>query len=156
MFRSNLGCDMRRILCGIDHSEPSLRAAKLAQELAAKYGAELMLLNVVPLLDSSQDEVAEYAQQEHNRNPPGVVIAEASETEVGLLGERLADHNNLSISHEVRSGAAAAEIISAARDNAIDLIVIGHCRHSRPIRLLLSSVAKKVIDAAPCPVLVVP
>ena len=39
---------MKRILVAVDGSSPSLRAVDLAADLAAKYRAELLLVNVTP------------------------------------------------------------------------------------------------------------
>jgi nucleotide-binding universal stress UspA family protein len=49
-----------RMLCAVDHSEPSLRAANMAFGLAGKCKAELTLLSVVRLPDASQHNIAEF------------------------------------------------------------------------------------------------
>lgn len=56
---------------------------------------------------------------------------------------------------EVREGDAAAEIIAAAGEGKTDLIVIGTRGHTGLTRMLLGSVARKVLVHAPCSVLVV-
>lgn len=56
---------------------------------------------------------------------------------------------------EVREGDAAAEIVAAAGERKTDLIVIGTRGHTGLTRMLLGSVARKVLVHAPCSVLVV-
>ena len=50
----------------------------------------------------------------------------------------------------------AEEIANYAKDEAIDVIVIGATGHGAIQRMLTGSVADKVIRQAPCPVLAVP
>jgi hypothetical protein len=56
---------------------------------------------------------------------------------------------------EVREGDAAAEIVAAAAEGKTDLIVIGTRGHTGLTRMLLGSIARKVLVHAPCSVLVV-
>jgi nucleotide-binding universal stress UspA family protein len=55
MHPVNSTYDVRRILCAVDHSEPSLRAADFAMNLAGKCKAELLLLSVVCLPDTTEE-----------------------------------------------------------------------------------------------------
>jgi nucleotide-binding universal stress UspA family protein len=58
------------------------------------------------------------------------------------------------ISKSVRSGSPAAEIVKAAKAKDADLIVIASTS-SRTAEMLMGSVAHRVLNHAPCPVLVV-
>ncbi len=89
MRRGGTTRDMKRILCAIDHSEPSLRGATLAMDLAARYQAELVLLTVVQLPDAAQPELSQYLRHEHEPDPPGVLVAEAARDELRSLSDRL-------------------------------------------------------------------
>jgi nucleotide-binding universal stress UspA family protein len=53
-------------------------------------------------------------------------------------------------------GSAATEIVQRARDLAADLIVIGTHGRRGLAHALLGSVAERVVQRAPCPVLTVP
>lgn len=55
----------------------------------------------------------------------------------------------------VTSGAPADTIVSFAEREGIDLIAMGHTGHSQLVTLVLGSVARRVIDTANCPVLIV-
>ena len=54
----------------------------------------------------------------------------------------------------VRSGDIAEEIVSVARENRADLIVMGHDRLGRLESLIKRSVAEEVERGAPCPCLI--
>jgi nucleotide-binding universal stress UspA family protein len=57
----------------------------------------------------------------------------------------------------VASGNVAREIVDLARQAGADVIVAGNRRHGRLARLLHGDdVASRLIEAAPCPVLIVP
>jgi nucleotide-binding universal stress UspA family protein len=146
---------MRRILCAIDHSEPSLRAARIAVELARKCDAELSFLTVAPVADGVQPGIAEFLRHEHSLDSPRVVVIEAARDELALLGDRLGSEAGVAISCVASEGDPATEIVASARANAIDLIVIGHRGRRRIAQALMGSVARRVVDTAPCPVLIV-
>lgn len=147
---------MRRILCAVDHSEQSLRGSKVAAELAAKCHADLFLLNIVQLPDGKPPQgIAEYLRHEHNANPPSVMVVEAAQNELSMLSDRLASEKRIPITCEVRAGEAASEIVAAAREHGIDAIVMGHRSHNRLAQVLIGSVARRVVDTAPCPVMIV-
>jgi nucleotide-binding universal stress UspA family protein len=146
---------MDRILCAIDRSEPSLRAAQVAAELAGKCKAELVLLSVIPVLDVAQRDINEYLRHEHEAATPAVVLEDAAYGELRRLGDRIASQSEVATTCEVRCGDAAAEIVTSAKDHGSDLVVVGHRGQNRLTQLLLGSVAKKVLETAPCPVLVV-
>jgi nucleotide-binding universal stress UspA family protein len=143
------------MLCAIDHSEPSLRAAAFAIELAGKCQAELIFLGVVPLPKGPQESINKYLQQEHNSDPLNVAVTEAARSDLSRLRDRIGTPDSVAVMCEVRAGDPATEIVASAREHAIDLIVVGHRGHNRLVWLVLGSVARKVLQAAPCPVLVV-
>ena len=144
-----------RFVCAVDHSEPSLQAARFALELAEKCGAELTFVSVVRLPDGEQYGITEYLRSEHNPDPPGVVVLEAAQNELALLGEQFGRAHAVAITCEVRAGEAATEIVASASNRPVDLIVMGHRSQSRLAQALLGSVARRVLDTAPCPVLIV-
>ncbi len=147
---------MKRILAAVDHSEPALRAAELAADMARRFDAALVLLTAARWFDRPDPLLEEYLQAEHINDPIGVVVADAARSELQALGNRLATGLSQPVTCEVVVGSAAEAIVSFARGSAIDLIAIGHVGHGRLGNLVLGSVAKRVIDTAPCPVLVVP
>ncbi len=146
---------MRRILCAVDHSEPSVRAARFAASLAVNCKLELILLSVVRLPEGRQADIADYLRQEHNADPPRVVVLESAQDELARLGDRLAGEEHIAVTCKVRDGEPAIEIVAAAKELGADLIAIGHRGQGRLAQALLGSVARRVVETAPCPVLVV-
>jgi nucleotide-binding universal stress UspA family protein len=146
---------MQRILCAVDHSDPSLRAVHLALRLAAGCKLDLLLLNVVRLPGGEQAGIADYLRYEHNADPPSVVMREAAQDELARLREQLSPESDVAITCEIRTGEAATAIVAAAKDCQADLIVVGHRSQNRLAQALLGSVARRVLETAPCPVVVV-
>lgn len=66
-----------------------------------------------------------------------------------------ADLKRISLETRLLRGAPEAAIIQAAREQPTDLILMGSHGRTGLTRLLLGSVAERVIGQAPCPVLVV-
>ena len=144
--------EIQRILCPIDFSEHSRRALDHAVAIARWYGATITVINVV-----SPAPVTAYA--------PGPLVFEpmllTSVDREQLLANmaRFIDAEaapGVVIDATIREGTAAGEILDAAVELDADLLVIGTHGRSGFERLVLGSVAEKVLRKAPCPVLAVP
>jgi len=87
-----------------------------------------------------------------------VTVAEdghpAAATRSDVAAERLR-HAGLEAGHEVRDGDPALQIIATATELGAGLIIVGTRGHTGLRRLVLGSVARKVLLHAPCSVLVV-
>ncbi|GAB4156303.1 MAG: universal stress protein [Planctomycetaceae bacterium] len=140
--------DIQNILLPLDFSEASLLATKYGAELASRFSAKLHLLHVIedpkvylPMFDSSpmpsRQEFEEYAQ---------------GRLDAWVLPEN-ADH--LMVERRWVHGNPVAEIIRDAREQTIDLIVMGTHGRGFAAHVLMGSVAEKVVRKAPCPVLTV-
>ena len=72
----------------------------------------------------------------------------------GLIAKHLSGPGSHPVERQVVEGSSAAKVIcSTARSGNFDMIVI--CSHGRSgvVRLVLGSIAEKVLREAPCPVL---
>jgi nucleotide-binding universal stress UspA family protein len=140
----------QRILCATDFSETAEAAWDMARDLARVHGAELMLLHVfADLPQYSYAEVpAPTVQQvwESQRRWVDEAVAErvAVATRAGLRARPI-----------VKTGAAAAVIAETAAEERADLVVIGTHGRTGLNRLLVGSVAERVVRLAPCPVVTV-
>jgi universal stress protein A len=140
----------KKILVATDFSETSDEAVRHAQELATALRASLYLLHIVSsdlgpgapeLWGVDSDDLQERLETK-------------AKTELDQLGATLAQDGV--VPHAAtRFGAAADSINDYAREQDIDLIVIGTHGRSGVEHLLLGSVAENVVRGAPCPVLVV-
>jgi nucleotide-binding universal stress UspA family protein len=141
---------LARILCPIDFSEFSARAVACAGALARQHGARLLLFHVA---------YVQVPPAAFGAGPGPLLLDEpalrALDAELRAFAAPHVDAG-LAIEARVVQGAAAPEIVAAAADSHADLIVLGTHGRSGFERLMLGSVADKVVRKAPCPVLTVP
>ena len=142
---------LKKILCPTDFSEASFEALKVAIGVARSTQSKLILMYVV-----NQKIFSE-----------GLSLARVSSPEA--LGKEMADEarrrlkmlvpveerNGLDWETDVRSGRPAQEMIRYAKENGIDMIVIGAVGHAGVERMMFGSTAEKVVRGAHCSVLVV-
>jgi nucleotide-binding universal stress UspA family protein len=143
--------DLRRILVPTDFSKYSQAALTYATSFAEKFGAELHLLHVV-------QDLALFIPDAITVTPPITPPVEQLTAAVRGALDRVIQENQLqrlSVHPQVREGTPFHEIIRFARDQNIDLIVMGTHGHSGLAHVLLGSVTEKVVRKAPCPVLTV-
>jgi nucleotide-binding universal stress UspA family protein len=124
---------IRRILYPTDFSSYSNQAYFHAVALAENHGAQLTILYVYQ--DSGGESDRAYWQEQLEQIRP---------LDPGIL-----------VRHVFLQGDPAVEIVRYARDSASDLIVMGTHGRTGLERLLMGSVAEKVMRDAPCSVLVV-
>ncbi len=138
----------KKILVPTDGSEFAKKAQKHALFLAKVSGAEIVAVSVtennfvngLPL----DDEVYQLNQ----------ILKERSEENLKEFDE-LNDNNDLKITHVIREGSPAKVILEVAKDEDIDLIVMGSSGKSGFDRFIMGSVADKVVNSAKCAVLVI-
>jgi nucleotide-binding universal stress UspA family protein len=140
----------RRILCPTDFSEFSERALERAIALADRHSTRITLLHVVPPL------IPPAAAMPFPSTPSLDVRAQivALET-LGRFAEP-ARAAGIETELEVREGGVAGHVVKLAETLPADLVVMGTHGLSGFERLMLGSVAEKVLRRAPCPVLTVP
>jgi universal stress protein A len=136
----------RRILVVVDLTEDSLLIARRGQALASVLGAEMQLLHVV-----------EFVPVE----PMGETLMPSVQIEDELLlraRQRLAtlatDLGLPSSAARVEAGNVKSEIIRVAREQHVDLIVLGS-RERHGVSILVNFTEDTVLHAAPCDVLAV-
>jgi universal stress protein A len=143
--------NVRRILFPTDFSELSKAAEKCACDLADQFGAELHVLHVLHDLFLIMPQTAAALLV-----PPKVledVLVSAEEEIQKIPPPEWGFGKNLV--REVRVGSIYDTIVQYAKDNAIDLIVIGTHGRTGLSHALLGSVAERVVQHAPCSVLTV-
>lgn len=146
---------IRKILVPIDGSENSFRAASFAIDLAKKYGAELVVVNVLDM-NQTLAQVGFYGLAFPNNIQE---IMESARKEASPWFERIrkeAEGSAVKIRSEVTEAplSVAGQIANYAENHQIDMIVMGSKGRTGIKRLLLGSVASGVVTYAPCPVLV--
>jgi nucleotide-binding universal stress UspA family protein len=134
---------IRTILHPTDFSESAEAAFSVASMLAREHGARLIVLHVYP---------------------PPVCLAGGEAPRLGAKYEvdlwRLLDRYHAAdpearFEHCLIEGLPAEEIVRLAEKESCDLIVMGTHGRTGLLRLLMGSVADKVLREARCPVLTV-
>lgn len=131
-----------RILVAVDGSEPSSRAVPIAGDLAFRYGGELIVFHARehdPVLGAEVESPSEAMEL------VDAIVRELKDAGVSARGEVV----------RVPHGTTPRAILDTAHDEHADLIVMGTRGLSDWSRLLLGSVAHKVVHLADVPVLVV-
>ena len=148
----------RRILVTVDGSENSKRAARIAVELAEKFGAKLVVLHVVPKLtyDFTPRSLTRAAV------PPtgyGQLYAEALKEAEKYVDDILSEAHAKGI---VAKGDVLEDrpsivetIVDYSKSEEADLIVTGTRGQGGFKKLLIGSVSSGVVAHAECPVLIV-
>lgn len=140
---------LQRILAAIDFSESSQNALEHAQAWAREHGAELHLLHVQTLFEADR------------RATEGMFDVDAVCKQLDAQSrsqlEELAVEPRLQVKRAVWRGIAAApRILEYAREQDVDLIVVGTHGRTGLGHVLLGSVAEQTVRQAPMSVLVVP
>jgi nucleotide-binding universal stress UspA family protein len=146
---------IRKVLYPTDFSERSLAALPLAVDLAQRYGAELHCLHVVDMPDGFILEDSYMLPLATEYQPDYAKLKQAAEAQIEqFVAQHMPDLRD-SVRKVVILGKPFAEIIHYAREQGIDLIVLGTHGRSALGSMLLGSVAERVVRKAPCAVLTV-
>ncbi len=143
---------LRSILLPTDFSECAEGALSYATDLARAAGARLVCLHVVEPL------VPPVGYGPVTEPLPALDVTgqleESAHRELPRLAQR-GECAGLEVEEVVAHGEPASEIVRAAREHAVDLIVISSHGRTGLGRILFGSTAESVVRHAHCPVLVV-
>ena len=140
---------LKKILFPTDFSDSSNEALQYALSFAKEYGAKLVVLHVInekvfaeginlPRV-ISLEELADEMEAEAKKQLKTLIPKEQGE---GLERENV-----------ILRGNPFLEIIRYAKDEDVDLIIIGTHGRSGFEHIIFGSTAEKVVRKAPCPVL---
>lgn len=137
-----------RILVPTDGSDGVERAVRHAVDLAVRHGATVHALYVV--------NSASYAGMPMESSWEGIdeMLRSDAEDAVSLV-EAVGDDYDVPVETAVIDGTPSREIVRYAEDDDCDLVVMGTHGRGGIDRLLLGSVAEKVVRASSVPVLTV-
>ena len=142
---------IKKILYATDFSKLSEWALGYAVYLARTCQAELHCVHVV---DDSYQYWLTLDAAAIPAGPPVEQIIEAAEKQLAEFASGKAP-DDLAVTTKLLRGRPFIEIIRYARDNAMDLIVMGTHGHSGLTHILMGSVAEKVVRKSPCPVMTI-
>jgi nucleotide-binding universal stress UspA family protein len=134
-----------RILFATDFSRWAQRAEDYACALACSWRASLTVLSVAEFPPGLNPDYLV------NQQYLADLLKHASAQLVDLKGR--AEGRGIAVTTRVATGIPSEEVISAAREEDSDLIVVGTRGKTGLAHILLGSTAERVIRGAPCPVL---
>jgi len=140
---------LKSIVHPTDFSDNSDHALKYACSLAIQFSANLHIINVVQDFGLLLPPVtvgfpADYYQRQ---------LQHARET-LAAFPEKIVNHTG-NVIRNICEGRPATEILRYAKDNAIDMIVMGTHGYTGLEHAIMGSVAENVVRRAHCPVLTV-
>jgi len=140
--------NLKKILCPIDHSDGSKEALKYAVSFAMKNEAKLYLLHIIDIrsFDESIDTMAAQIPNDETIKQLKTKLFECIPEEI---------RSDMQIEALVVQGIPFAEIISIAKGNNVDMIVMGTHGRTGLAHIMIGSVSEKVVRKAHCPVLTV-
>lgn len=131
---------IHKILVAYDGTDAANRAFEVALDVARRFGAQIHAVAV-----ASAAEIETHVSLDRLRIECAAYLEP-------LQARGSAAHVDVDV--EVAEGIPAWAIAAAARRIGADLIVIGHRHRNLLQRCMEASVAKRVLDRAPCAVLV--
>jgi len=143
--------DFKKILIAVDNSTCSEKAAKTGYEMAAKFNAEVALVNIVEPLPAT-------VNPDYTLAPVFLEAYDNSAENSHVLLREIENKysNGLSTTYLTVVDTATHGIIQQAEEWDAELIVIGTHGRTGLYHFLMGSVAEHVARKSACPVLIVP
>ncbi len=135
---------IRNILVGYDQSPPAKRALTLAEDLAGRYGARVILVTVLRPLDIPVDIMA-----------PTEAQVMGARRAVEAEAERIRAQGNRVVAF-VEVGEPAQTLAEIAERLDIDLTVLGRSGKGALARLMMGSVTTSLLHLTTKPIVVAP
>ena len=157
-----------KILVGVDGSKNSEKALDHALEIAEKFSASILILNVFQTPPESGYKANMFSQSPTSGYPQDTIgdqsnmsafikdLRKVHEAVLSKAAERAIKLKPmLKITTELKEGNTPSQIIEAAANGGFDLIVVGHMGESEIKEFLLGSTSERVVHRAKCTVLIV-
>jgi universal stress protein A len=144
-----MSVDIRCIMVPLDFSEHAAAVLDWAAHLAEQHGSRIVLFHAYHL-------PVEFQQLEGAYLPPDFWANVKAEAEQSL--DRYAEdlrQRGIEVEAVVAEGYAATAVVDEVERQSADLVVIGTHGLSGLKHMLLGSIAERVVQKAPCPVLTV-
>jgi len=140
---------LKTILAPIDFSDFSNNAVDVATDLASRLSAELILVNVVPAIPDLPSSVSILKEGEYDQSLHDTAEKRLADLASGLAKKSIKVRTEIGTANDV-----GMEIVRIAENEHADMIVIATHGMTGWRRIPFGSVAKKFVEEAECPVLV--
>ena len=139
---------IRKILVPTDGSDAAMRASDFALKIAEHFKAEIIAIYVIDRI------ILEEISKVYERRKLEEEIKRKAERCLNYI-VRSAERKGLKASSILVEGQPHDQIVRHAKSLGVDLIVMGSKGRRGANRILIGSVTERVIEYAPCPVLVI-
>lgn len=149
---------MKKVLVAIDYNPVSEKVAKAALDLVDSIDAEICLLHVLAEVSYYGTDYPTFLGYDGytGMGPDINMVMEMRKVAEEFL-EKAADHlNHPAVTTHLTEGDTASAILDYAEEWKADLIVMGTHSHSALEKLLMGTVAEKVLEKTKVPVYMVP
>jgi nucleotide-binding universal stress UspA family protein len=137
------------ILSPIDFSDSSHGALDVAADFAARFGAELLLVHVMPAIQDLPEKVSVFKEGEYDQS-----LDDAAAKRLADLAATLAQKNVKARTEVGTANDVGMELVRIAEHEHADMIIIATHGMTGWHKIAFGSVAEKVVKQASCPVLV--
>ena len=137
------------ILSPIDFSDSSHGALDVAADFATRFGAELLLVHVMPAIEDLPKSVSVFKEGQYDQS-----LDDAAAKRLADLATTLA-HKNVKARTEMgTANDVGMELVRIAEHEHAEMIIIATHGMTGWHKIAFGSVAEKVVKLASCPVLV--
>jgi nucleotide-binding universal stress UspA family protein len=137
------------ILSPIDFGDSSQAALDVAADFATRFGAELLLVHVMPAIEDLPKSVSVFKEGEYDQS-----LDDAAAKRLADLAATLAPKNVKARTEMGTANDVGMELVRIAEHEHADMIIIATHGTTGWHKIAFGSVAEKVVKLASCPVLV--
>jgi len=137
------------ILSPIDFSDSSHGALDVAADFATRFGAELLLVHVMPAIEDLPKSVSVFKEGQYDQS-----LTDAAAKRLADLAATLAQKNVKARTEMGTANDVGMELVRIAEHEHADMIIIATHGMTGWHKIAFGSVAEKVVKQASCPVLV--
>ena len=137
------------ILAPIDFSDPSHAAMNVAADMASRFGADLLLVHVVPAIPDLPVDVSILKERAYDEGLTTEAAQRLTDLAATLAPKNIKVRTELGSANDV-----GMELVRSAERNNVDMVVIATHGMTGWRKFAFGSVAEIVVKQASCPVLV--
>jgi nucleotide-binding universal stress UspA family protein len=137
---------VKKVLVALDFRTPPEKYVRWIRYFAGRYKATIYLVAVAPDMTSLSNFFPPHARFQEKVTQKTQIKLES------FIAKHLPEFPD--VLARVLTGREADQILATARQENVDLIIMGTYGRTGFNRLLLGSVAEKLVHAAPCPVFI--
>ena len=137
------------ILAPIDFSDPSRAALDVAVDMASRFGAELLLVYVVPAIPDLPKDVSIFKEGDYDKSLENKDAQQLKELAATVANKNVKVRTELGTGDDV-----GMELVRIAENDHVDMIIIATHGMTGWREFAFGTVAEKVVKQADCPVLV--